>query len=101
MHKVLEENEYIILGCNNTKGYIVYNRKKDWKNGHTHIRELKQAKDLIFCAERYILPRRANKYFLVSLSRITDNPDYYDVLQDAINRTSNKKTKYRNNPKMR
>ena len=101
MHKVLEESEFIILGCNNTKGYIVYNRKKEWDKGHTHIKELKQAKDLIFCAKRHILPRSANKYFLVSLSRITDNPDYYDVLQDAINRTSNKKIKYRNNPKMR
>ena len=68
---------------------------------HTHIRESKQAKDLIFCAERYILPRRANKYFLVSLSRITDNQDYYDLLQDAINRTSNKKSNYKNKPKMR
>lgn len=99
MHKVQEDKEYIILACNNKQGYIVYNRHKIWEEGHTHIRTLKQAKDLIVCAKHHKIPRNVNKYFLVSLSRISNDNEFTELINYALDTTPNKKDRYRNTPR--
>ena len=43
--KIYERKEYIILKVR--KGYIVYNTKKKFENGHTHIQSFEMSKTII------------------------------------------------------
>ena len=43
--KVYEKKEYIILKVK--KGYIVYNTKKEFENGHTHLQSFEMSKTII------------------------------------------------------
>ena len=47
--KVYEKENYIILKVNSGKkvGYIAYNTKKEWENGHTHLDSFDMAKTII------------------------------------------------------
>ena len=41
MKKVYAKNEYVILYSEHNNNYTVYNTKKEWENGHTHINSFK------------------------------------------------------------
>ena len=43
--KIYERKEYIILRVK--KGYIVYNTKKTFENGHTHLQSFEMSKTII------------------------------------------------------
>ena len=43
--KIYERKEYIILRVK--KGYVVYNTKKRFENGHTHLQSFEMSKTLI------------------------------------------------------
>ena len=47
--KVYERDHYIILQVKSGKkiGYIAYNTKKDWEDGHTHLDSFDMAKTVI------------------------------------------------------
>ena len=44
-NKVYEKKEFIIFQVKN--GYIAYNTKKSFKDGHTHLRSFESAKTAI------------------------------------------------------
>lgn len=77
--------------------YIVYNMRKKWEEGHTHIHTYKQAKYLIECELQKKVPKKVNKYFLVSLQRITKDTKYIETLQRRIDNDYNN-SKYHNRP---
>ena len=60
--------------------YIIHNTKKEFQNGHTHIREFGTAKYLVDLALHRSLPNRRLKYFIESLIRISNDSDYIDKL---------------------
>ena len=60
--------------------YIIHNTKKEFQNGHTHIREFGTAKYLVNLALHRSLPNRRLKYFIESLIRISNDADYIDKL---------------------
>ncbi len=60
--------------------FIIHNIRKDFQNGHTHIREFNTAKYLINLATHKSIPRRCLKYFIESLIRISDDKEYIDQL---------------------
>lgn len=60
--------------------YIIHNTKKEFQNGHTHIREFGTAKYLVDLALHRSLPNRRLKYFIESLIRISNDADYIDKL---------------------
>lgn len=98
MKKVYAKNEYVILYSEHNNNYTVYNTKKEWENGHTHINSFKQAQYLIDCCIKYKVPDKTNKYFLVSLTRITNDKKYRDRVQRKIDNIGAKQNYY-NTPK--
>ena len=58
--KVYQKNEYIILKVK--RGYIVYNTKKPFENGHTHLHSFEMSKTSIDNSIRKKRPKTNNLY---------------------------------------
>ena len=72
--------------------YIIHNNRKEFSEGHTHIRNYKTAIFIVKLAIHKSMPHHLYKYFIVSLSRITDDENYKTKLLEFINNTSKKQT---------
>ena len=93
--KVYQKNEYIILKVK--RGYIVYNTKKPFENGHTHLHSFEMSKTLIDNSIRKKRPKTNNLYLLESHSRVTNDSKYKKILEEILNAKNNKtKEKYYN-----
>lgn len=71
--------------------YIVHNTKKEFSKGHTHIRSFKSSKFIIDLSIHKSIPRHLNKYFLVSLLRLSNDDIYSEKLRNIIKSLENKK----------
>lgn len=98
MQVVFRKDHYIIYYNTHNENYIVYNTNKLWEDGHTHINSLKQAHYLVDCCINYKVPDKVNKYFLVSLIRLSKDKKYIDRIERKIYNIENKQ-KYYNTPK--
>lgn len=91
--KVYERNKYLIFRVKN--GYIVYNSKKEFDDGHTHLKHFNACKTLIDLSCKKKLPRSNSIYFISSLIRISDDEKYIEKLKEFIDVKTNKtKNKY-------
>ena len=79
MYKIYEHGKFIIL--EETDHYIVVNKTKKFKNGHTHINNYKTALWLIKLSEHKSVPYNIPLYFLESLIRISSDEKYLDKLK--------------------
>jgi len=79
---IYSKGEFVIFSAYN--GYIVYNTEKDFKEGHTHLRNFKSAKSVIYFAVNKRVPYKTSVYYLTSLIRITLDTNYKGKLQDLI-----------------
>lgn len=61
--------------------YIIHNTKKDFQDGHTHIREFGTARYLVDLALHKSVPNRHLNYFIESLIRISTDSDYINELK--------------------
>ena len=61
--------------------YIIHNTKKEFQDGHTHIREFGTAKYLVNLALHRSVPNRHLNYFIESLFRISTDSDYINKLK--------------------
>lgn len=86
--KIYEKNEYIILKVK--KGYIVYNTKKEFENGHTHIQSFEMSKTIIDNNIRKKRPKTNNIYLIESHIRVTNDKKYKQVLEELIVAKKNK-----------
>lgn len=57
-------------------GFIVHNTKKDFEDGHTHLKSFNQAKYLIDMVRWKRVPHHLSEYLLRSLIRISDDEKY-------------------------
>lgn len=97
--KVYEKEHFIILKVKSGKkiGYIAYNTKKEWEEGHTHLDSFNMAKTIIDNVLKRKRPKTKNLYLLNSHIRLSDNPAYDRFINDMINARKNKKKQgYRN-----
>lgn len=78
--------------------FVVQNMRKPWDTGHTHIHSYKQAKYLVDCELNKKIPQNVNRYFIISLIRITKDTKYKEQLQRKLDNW-NKNDKYVNRPK--
>ena len=78
---IYRRGNYIIIKTKK-KSYIVINKKKSFKQGHTHTKDFKYSKSLIDLAIRKKLPRKANKKVITSLIRISDDKNYIKNLEE-------------------
>ncbi|CAH2211852.1 hypothetical protein [Tepidibacter aestuarii] len=95
--KVYEKKEFIIFPIK--KGYVVYNLKKDFSNGHTHLRNFNSAKMAIDLVVNKKIPKSTNFYYLTSLIRISQDEDYINKIEELIEtrKSKGKKKSYYNN----
>ena len=98
-HKVYEKEEFIILKVHSGKkvGYIAYNTKKEWKDGHTHLDSFDMAKTIISNIIKFKKPKTSNIYLLKSHIRLSNDPEYTKYIEEIIDAKKSKcKQSYRN-----
>ena len=78
---IYRRKSYIIIKTNR-KSYIVINKKKSFKQGHTHTKDFKYSKSIIDLAIRKKLPRKPNQKIITSLIRISDDENYIKNLEE-------------------
>lgn len=75
--------------------YVVYNKKKSFKDGHTHIRNFSTAKYIANLIAYGKLPKNChNQYILESLIRLETNQDHIHTLrhqQETIRKRRSRK----------
>ena len=86
--KIYERKEYIILRVKN--GYIVYNTKKNFENGHTHIQSFEMSKTIIDNIIRKKRPKTNNIYLIESHIRVTNDSKYKKILEEILESKKNK-----------
>lgn len=98
MKKLFSKKYMVVFQREESNEYIVYNMKKRWEEGHTHIRTYKQAQYLVDCILGKKIPKKTNKYFLISLKRLAKDKKYQEQLQNRIDGIY-RKNQYYNTPK--
>lgn len=94
-HKVYEKEGYIILKMK--KGFIAYNTKKEFSEGHTHLHTFNMAKTIIDNCIRKKKPKADSLYLLNSHIRLSNDVKYKIFIEEIIKaKKGNKKLKYRN-----
>ena len=73
-NKIYERKEFMIFRVK--EGYIVYNAKKSFQEGHTHLRHFEAAKTAFDLVIRKKIPRSTQRYYLTSLMRLSDDDIY-------------------------
>lgn len=84
--KVYERDGYIILKVHSGKkvGYIAYNTKKEWEEGHTHLNSFEMAKTVIANVIGHKKPNTTNLYLLKSHIRLTNDEKYARFIEEVI-----------------
>ena len=86
--KIYERKEYIILKVK--RGYIVYNTKKEFEHGHTHLQSFEMSKTIIDNSIKKKRPKTNNIYLIESHIRVTNDSKYKQVLEELIEAKKNK-----------
>ena len=91
--KVYEKEHYIILKVKSGKkiGYIAYNTRKEWEEGHTHLESFNMAKTIIDNVIKHKKPKTKNLYLLQSHIRLTDDPSYVKFINELIDAKKNRR----------
>lgn len=95
-NKIYEKKGFIIFQVK--EGYVVYNTKKDFQEGHTHLKHFEAAKTAIDLVINKKIPKSTDVYYLSSLVRISDDDDYINHIEELIEarKQKGKKEKYYN-----
>lgn len=95
-NKIFERKEFIIFQVK--EGYVVYNTKKDFEEGHTHLKHFNAAKNAIDLVISKKIPKSTNVYYLTSLVRLTKDEKYEEKITELIEtrKQKGKKEKYCN-----
>lgn len=78
------------------EGYIVINRDKEFKYGHTHIRNFRTAKYLIDMVSHKRIPNHLPIYLLISLQRLSDDEVYVHKISELVENKKKRHTAYIN-----
>lgn len=76
---IYRKDEFIILKV--SEGFIVYNTKKEWENGHSHLKSFKAAKTAINLVQKGKLPKSRGFYYLTTLQRISTEEKYIERIE--------------------
>ncbi len=88
-NRIYRKGDYVILAVGHE--YIVVNREKIFKEGHTHVQSFSQAQYLIRMASAKKVPNHLSAYLLVSLIRISDDESYKAQIQSLLDEKNDKK----------
>ncbi len=90
--QVYSKAEFIIIRV--SRGFIIINRKKGFKTGHTHIKNFDTAKYLIDLVIHQSIPHHLPPYLLISLAKISDNEVYGEKVRALAEAKNNRKQRY-------
>lgn len=95
-NKIYEKKEFIIFQVK--EGFIAYNTKKVFQEGHTHLKHFEAAKTAIDLVINKKIPKSTDGYYLTSLIRLSEDDIYIDKINELIKTRENKgkKEKYVN-----
>ena len=97
MPKVYENKDFMILGSDNKRkpAYILYNKHKEFSEGHTHLNNYRTAIWLmkVYLNKKVPLDLKS-VYLLQSLIRISDDEEYTKRIQNIINIRKKKSHNY-------
>lgn len=97
--KVYQNKEFIILKVKSNKkiGFIVYNTKKEWENGHSHLNSRAISEIVIKNVIYKRKPKTNNLYVLKSHARVSNDEKYIKFIENLIEvKRSKEKNKYIN-----
>lgn len=89
MQEVYENKEFIILRGNSSHGYsyVLYNKEKPFKIGHTHINNYNTTRWIMKIYQQRKLPDKIKSlYLLKSLLRISNDEKYSVKVQQTVNK---------------
>lgn len=94
--QVYVEDNFKIYRAGND--YIVHNTEFEFSKKHTHVKNLKAAKEIIYSVKKRVIPRGFSEYLLKSIIRVSDDELYIKAVEDLIEVRSQKgkKLKYTN-----
>ncbi|RDY24641.1 hypothetical protein CHF27_000115 [Romboutsia maritimum] len=95
-NKIYEKKEFMIFQVK--EGYIVYNTKKSFQEGHTHLKHFEAAKTAIDLVMNKKVPKSTDGYYLTSLIRLSDDNNYITKINELLEarEQKGKKEKYYN-----
>lgn len=95
-NKVYEKKGFIVFQVK--EGYIAYNTKKSFQEGHTHLKHFEPAKTAIDLVINKKIPKSTDVYYLTSLIRLSEDKDYIYKIKQLIEtrEQKGKKEKYYN-----
>lgn len=95
-NKIYEKKEFIIIQVK--EGYIAYNTKKVFEEGHTHLKHFEAAKTAIDLVINKKVPKSTDGYYLASLIRLSEDDLYIEKINQLIKarEQKGKKDKYFN-----
>lgn len=100
MNQIFKKDEFIIIPFYKGKKqeFMVVNTRKEFENGHTHLKSFKMAKYLINLARCKKINSGLRPYLLTSLIRISRDPDYIEKLKEllAVKKSKGSKASYYN-----
>lgn len=94
MDLVYTKKNFKVFYSKEHKNYIVYNMKKPFQEGHTHLQKYEQTQYAIDCVLKNKIPKKTNKYFLISLLRLAKDKKYMERLQRIIDGKEPKEVYY-------
>ncbi len=95
-NKIYERKEFMIFQVK--EGYVVYNTKKSFQEGHTHLKHFNAAKTAIDLVINKKIPKSTQVYYLTSLIRISADDKYISKIKELMEtrEKKGKKDKYYN-----
>lgn len=81
-NQIYARNEFAVVCVG--RGYIVINRKKQFDEGHTHIRNFNTAKYIADLAAYHRIPNHLPIYLLVSLKRLAESEDQIIKIESLL-----------------
>ncbi len=81
-NKIYERKEFMIFQVR--EGYIVYNAKKSFQEGHTHLKHVEAAKTAIDLVIRKKIPKSTHGYYLTSLIRLSEDDCYINKIKELM-----------------
>ena len=95
-NKIYVSKEFMIFQVREV--YIVYNAKKSFQEGHTHLKHFEAAKTAIDLVIRKKIPKSTHGYYLTSLIRLSEDDGYINKIKELMESRAQKgkKDKYYN-----
>lgn len=95
---IYTKRQFKVFYSEDHKNYVVLNMKKPFNEGHTHTQHYNQTLYMIDCVIKNKIPKKCNKYFLVSLTRLAKDKKYIERIERILSGEEPKQS-YRNVPK--